>query len=143
MDPERLQPVPPDFPRGVKLLHDPVRNKGTAFREEERDLLGLRGLLPPRVFDLESQMRRVMGNLRQKTTDLERYIFLVSLQDRNETLFYRVLTQHLAELMPIVYTPTVGKACQLFGHIFRRPRGLFVTADDEERFDRVLANWPH
>lgn len=132
-----------DLPRGVKLLHDPVRNKGTAFTEAERDALGLRGLLPPRVHDQPTQALRVLENLRRKQSDLERYIYLVSLQDRNETLFYRVLVDHLEELMPIVYTPTVGQACQAFGHIFRRPRGLFVSADDRGRVESVLRNWPH
>lgn len=129
--------------RGVKLLHDPVRNKGTAFTEAERDLLGLRGLLPPRVHTQEQQVIRVLENLRSKTSDLERYIYLVSLQDRNETLFYRVVVDHLKEMMPLIYTPTVGLACQTYGHIYRRPRGLFLSADDRGRFSQVLRNWPH
>jgi malate dehydrogenase (oxaloacetate-decarboxylating)(NADP+) len=136
-------PLPGDFPRGVKLLHDPVRNKGTAFTEAERHLLGLRGLLPPRVATQELQVRRVMENLRQESDDLERYLQLSGLQDRNETLFYRVLSDHLEELLPIVYTPTVGKVCQRYGHIFRRPRGLFVTPGDRGRVREVLRNWPH
>lgn len=131
------------FPRGVKLLHDPVRNKGTAFTEAERDAFALRGLLPPRVQDQDTQIRRVLENLSAKTTDLERYIFLVALQDRNETLFYRLVTEHVRDLMPLIYTPTVGKACQEFGHIFRRPRGLYVSAEDRGRVRDVLANWPH
>lgn len=131
------------FPRGVKLLHDPVRNKGTAFSEAERDALGLRGLLPPRVQTEDVQARRVMENVRGKSSDLERYVALISLQDRNETLFYRVLTEHLEELMPIIYTPTVGKACQQFAHIFRRPRGLYICADDRGRVAQLLRNWPH
>ncbi len=129
--------------RGVKLLHDPLRNKGTAFSEAERDALGLRGLLPPRVSDLPTQIERVLENLRRQPSDLERYIYLVGLQDRNETLFYRVVIDHLEELMPIIYTPTVGKACLEYGHIFRRPRGLFISADDRGRVARVLRNWPH
>ncbi len=129
--------------RGVALLHEASRNKGTAFTREERDLLGLRGLLPPRVQSMEQQCQRVLENLNQKTTDLERYIFLVSLQDRNETLFYRVVVDHLKELIPILYTPTVGAACQAFGHIFRRPRGLFVSAEDRGQVADVLRNWPH
>lgn len=131
------------FQRGVNLLHDPVRNKGTAFSDEERDQLGLRGLLPPRVNSLETQVKRVMENLRRKTSDLERYIFLVALQDRNETLFYRLLLDHLEEIMPLIYTPTVGKACQLFGHIYRRPRGLYISSQDRGRIRKVLENWPH
>jgi malate dehydrogenase (oxaloacetate-decarboxylating)(NADP+) len=132
-----------DFPRGVKLLHDPQRNKGTAFTAAERDALGLRGLLPPRPQDQAAQVARVLGNLDAKTSDLERYVFLTGLQDRNERLFYRVLTSHLERLMPIVYTPTVGLACERFGHIFRRPRGLYVSAADRGRVRDLLANWPH
>jgi malate dehydrogenase (oxaloacetate-decarboxylating)(NADP+) len=140
---ETFAPIPPDFPRGVKLLHDPIRNKGTAFTEEERDTLNLRGLLPPRVHTQEQQVRRVMEQLAAKSSDLSRYIYLVSLQDRNEMLFYRVVTTHLRELMPIVYTPTVGEACQKFGHIFRRPRGVYISARDRGHMDEVVNNWPH
>ena len=131
------------FPRGVKLLHDPVRNKGTAFTSEERDALGLRGLLPPRVQTQERQVQRVLENLRRAHSDLARYITLVALQDRNETLFYRVVVDHLEEILPLIYTPTVGRACQEFGHIFRRPRGLFVSANDRGRIHQLLRNWPH
>lgn len=135
--------IPQGFPRGVKLLHDPVRNKGTAFSEAERELVGLRGLLPPRVIPQELQVQRVIKNLRGKSSDLERYQALSSLQDRNEILFYAVLREHLEELMPIIYTPTVGEACQMYGHIFRRPRGLYVTAHDRGHIKDVLENWPH
>jgi malate dehydrogenase (oxaloacetate-decarboxylating)(NADP+) len=130
---------PPD---GTAWLHDPTRNKGTAFSEAERDALGLRGLLPPRVSTLERQAARAMENLRRKPDNLEKYIFLMGLLDRNETLFYRVVLDHLPELMPIIYTPTVGQACQEYGHIFRRPRGLFLSANDRGRIGRILANWP-
>lgn len=130
------------LPRGVALLHDPTLNKGMAFTLEERRLLGLQGLLPPQVQDQAVQVTRVMENLRRKTSDLERYIFLIALQDRNETLFHRVVMEHLEELMPIIYTPTVGEACQLYGHIFRRPRGLFVSLHDRGRVAEVLRNWP-
>jgi len=133
----------PEFPRGVKLLHDPQRNKGTAFTEAERETLGLRGLLPPRVLSQELQARRVITNLRAKSTDLERYVSLTALHDRNEMLFYRVVLDNLEELMPIIYTPTVGQACEQFGHIFRRPRGLFVSAYDRGHVKDVLQNWPH
>jgi malate dehydrogenase (oxaloacetate-decarboxylating)(NADP+) len=132
-----------EYHRGVKLLHDPVRNKGTAFTEEERDRLGLRGLLPPRICTQDEQVLRVLDNLHRKTTDLDRYVYLVSLQDRNEILFYRVLTDHLRKLMPLIYTPTVGKACEMYGHIFRRPRGLFLSARDRGRIAEILENWPH
>jgi malate dehydrogenase (oxaloacetate-decarboxylating)(NADP+) len=131
-----------DLPRGVKILHDPMLNKGTAFSEEERDALGLRGLLPSRVHSQAEQVTRVLGNVRQKPDDLERYIYLAALQDRNETLFYRVIVDHLEEMMPIIYTPTVGKACQVYGHIYRRSRGLFVSARDRGRVRELLRNWP-
>ncbi len=129
--------------RGVKVLHDPVRNKGTAFTDAERDLLGLRGLLPPRIHTIAEQELRVLGNIRSKVTDLEKYLFLIALQDRNESLFYRVLMSNIEELMPLIYTPTVGKACQEFGHIFRRPRGLFISLNDRGRIAEILKNWPH
>jgi len=134
---------PKALPHGVNLLHDPVYNKGTAFTQAERDALGLRGLLPPHVQTQEEQVMRVMENLRLKTTDLERYIFLVSLQDRNETLFYRVVMDNLQEMMPIIYTPVVGLACQRFGHIFRRPRGLYLSANDRGQMAAILQNWPY
>ncbi len=132
-----------ELPRGIKLLQDPTRNKGTAFSEAERDALGLRGLLPPRVYSPAEQELRILGNLRAKHTDLERYVYLVGLQDRNETLFYRVLMNHIEEMMPLVYTPTIGQACQRFGHIFRRPRGLYITIADRGRVEEILRNWPH
>jgi len=128
---------------GVDLLHDPILNKGVAFTEKERDALGLRGLLPPRVSSQEEQISRALENLRAKPSDLERYIFMIALQDRDETLFYRTVLDHLEELMPIIYTPTVGRACQEYGHIFRRPRGLFISIRDAGRVTRVLRNWPH
>lgn len=131
-----------DFPRGVELLHDPLLNKGTAFTEEERDALGLRGLLPPRTATMQEQIVRVMESLRAKPDDLEKYIYLTSLYDRNETLFFRIVVDHVEELMPIIYTPTVGRACQLYGHIFRRARGVFITAEDAGRVKEILANWP-
>ena len=139
---EKTQPEQ-DLPRGVKILHDPVHNKGTAFTDAERDKLGLRGLLPPRVCSPAEQELRVIGNIRNKATDLERYLFLVSLQDRNETLFYRVLINHIEELMPLIYTPTVGKACQHFSHIYRRPRGLYISLQERGRIREILENWPH
>jgi len=137
------QPEPkPALPRGVALLRDPLLNKGTAFTEPERVALGLKGLLPPHVFTLEEQVGRVLENYRRKESDLERYIYLVSLQDRNETLFYRVLTEYLEAMMPIVYTPTVGQACQQFGRLFRRTRGLYVSYADRGKVAASLRNWP-
>lgn len=134
---------PKGFPTGIDLLHNPTLNKGTAFTEQERDALGLRGLLPPRVHSHEEQIARVLGNVRQKSSALEKYIFMIGLQERNETLFYRIVLDHLEEMMPIIYTPTVGRACQDYGHIFRRPQGVFISANDTGRISRLLANWPY
>lgn len=128
--------------RGVELLHDPLLNKGTAFGDAERDLLGLRGLLPPRIATQEQQLDRVLENYRRKESDLEKYIYLVSLQERNEALFYRLVIENLSEMMPIIYTPTVGLACQKYGHIFRRPRGLYISKNDKGRVKGILQNWP-
>ena len=128
--------------KGVDWLHNPVFNKGTAFTEAERDQLGLRGLLPPHVQTMEEQVQRVMNNFRSKSSDLERYIQIAALQDRNETLFYRVVMQYLEELMPIIYTPTVGKACQEYGHIFRRSRGFYISINDRGNVEKILQNWP-
>lgn len=128
---------------GINLIHNPSLNKGTAFSETERDALHLRGLLPPRVHTQEEQVTRVLGNLRQKTSDLEKYIFMLALQDRNETLFYRTVLDHLDEMMPLIYTPTVGAACQEYGHIFRRPRGIFISSKDAGQVENLLANWPN
>ncbi len=128
--------------RGMRLLQDPVLNKGTAFTEAERDAFGLRGLLPPHVCTQDEQVARVLENFRRKTSDLEKFINLTALHDRNESLFFRILMDYPDETTPIVYTPTVGLACQQFGHIFQRPRGIFVTAKDRGRIKEVLANWP-
>ena len=128
--------------RGHELLQDPRLNKGTGFTPEERDQLGLRGLVPPRFTTQAEQQARVLENFRKKTAAIEKYIYLISLQDRNEHLFYRVVMDHVEEMMPIIYTPTVGEACTSFSHIFRRPRGLYVTAEDKGRIRDVLRNWP-
>jgi malate dehydrogenase (oxaloacetate-decarboxylating)(NADP+) len=126
----------------VDLLHDPRLNKGTGFTEAERDTLNIHGLLPPRVFTLAEQQWRVLENLRRKESDLEKYIFLTALQDRNETLYYRTVIDNIYEMMPLIYTPTVGEACRRFGHIFRRPRGLYISIKDRGRIREVLRNWP-
>jgi malate dehydrogenase (oxaloacetate-decarboxylating)(NADP+) len=128
--------------RGLDLLQDPRQNKGTAFTVEERAAFGLEGLLPPRVFTIEEQLGRVMDNFRAKPSDLERYVFMVALQDRNETLFYRAVVDHLREMLPVIYTPTVGEACARFGRMYRRPRGLYVSARDRGRVADLLGNWP-
>jgi len=129
--------------RGVKILHDPIRNKGTAFTEADRKALHLNGLLPPRVHTPAEQELRVLGNIRSRYNDLARYLYLISLQDRNETLFYRVVMNNIVEMMPLIYTPTVGAACQEFQHIYRRPRGFYISSNDRGNIKEVLKNWPH
>jgi malate dehydrogenase (oxaloacetate-decarboxylating)(NADP+) len=126
----------------MELLHDPRLNKGTAFTEAERATLGLRGLLPPHILTQREQLTRVLQSFRSKTTPLEQYVYLTALQDRNEHLFYRLVTEHIEEMLPIIYTPTVGEACVQFGHIFRRPRGLYLTIGDRGRVREILRNWP-
>jgi malate dehydrogenase (oxaloacetate-decarboxylating)(NADP+) len=133
---------PVGSPTGLDLLHDPALNKGSAFTLAERDALGLRGLLPPHVHTMEEQVMRVMENFRIKPTPLEQYINIINLQGRNETLFYRMVIDHLEEIMPIIYTPTVGEACERYGHIFQRPRGVFISANDRGRMVEELGNWP-
>jgi malate dehydrogenase (oxaloacetate-decarboxylating)(NADP+) len=131
-----------DIPHGVLLLHDAAHNKGTAFSQTERDALGLRGLLPPRVLTQEQQAQRVLENLARLPTDLERYIALNALKDRNESLFFRVVIDQPDQIMPIIYTPTVGLACQKYAHIFQRPQGMFISANERGRIREVLRNWP-
>jgi len=133
----------PAFPRGLALLRDPLLNKGTAFSEHERDVLGLRGLLPAHVLSLEEQAVRVLNHLRHLPDDLEKYVALNALHDRNEALFFRVVCDNIDEIQPLIYTPTVGLACQRFGHIFQRPRGLFIGAKDRGRIAELLGNWPY
>jgi malic enzyme len=126
--------------RGEPLLRDPFTNKSTAFTAVERAELGLDGLVPPAVSTMEQQLARVYENYRVKQTPLERYIHLVSLRDRNETLFYRLVHDHIDEMMPIVYTPVVGEACQQFSHIYRHSRGLYISHEQIDRIDTVLQN---
>lgn len=130
-------------PRGTDLLHNALLNKGAGFTETERDALGLRGLLPPRVASLEQQVARVLENVREMPTPLTQYRYLTSLLDRNTTLFYRVVVDNLDEMMPIIYTPTVGQACQEYGHVFQQARGLFISIEDRGRVIDVLRNWPY
>jgi malate dehydrogenase (oxaloacetate-decarboxylating)(NADP+) len=135
--------LPRGFPTGYALLHDPLLNRGTAFTEKERDALGLRGLLPPHVLTQDEQVTRVLTNLRKLSDPLEKFVALNSLHDRNESLFFRVLCDNIDEMQPLVYTPTVGLACQKFGHVFQRPRGIFIGANDRGRIAQVLRNWPY
>ena len=132
----------PEFPTGSDLLRDPVLNKGTAFTPEERRALRLEGLLPPHVSTIEQQEERILENFRKQPNDLAKYVLLLALQDRNETLYYRTVMNNVEEMMPIVYTPTVGQACQEFGNIFRRPRGIYLNRYDRGRMVSVLQNWP-
>ncbi len=135
--------VPPGLPTGLALLHDQMLNRGTAFTEKERDALGVRGLLPPHVLSQEEQVTRVLTNLRKLTDPLDKFVALNALHDRNESLFFRVLCDNIDEMQPLVYTPTVGLACQRFGHVFQRPRGIFIGANDRKRVAQVLRNWPY
>ena len=131
------------FPKGIELLHNPLLNKGTAFTASERKELQLEGLLPPFIMTQEEQKIKVLSSVRVQTTDLDKYIYLTSLQDRNEALFYRLVIDEIEEFMPIIYTPTVGHACQEYGHIFRRPRGLYISSNDKGSIKTILSNWPH
>lgn len=131
------------IPRGLALLRDPLLNKGIAFSLAERDALGLRGLLPPHVMTLEQQADRFMKNLRGLSGDLDKFVALNALRDRNETLFLRVVCDNIDEIQPLIYTPTVGLACQKFGDIWQRPRGLYISAGDRGHIAELLANWPH
>jgi malate dehydrogenase (oxaloacetate-decarboxylating)(NADP+) len=127
---------------GLALLDDPISNKGTAFTVKERAEFGLEGLLPASVESLDRQVERVLHHLDAKPTDLERYIYLTGLADRNETLFYRVVMSDPARFLPILYDPTVAEACLTFGHIFRRARGMYITREMKGRMAEVLRNWP-
>lgn len=129
-------------PAGFDVLFNPALNKGTAFTEEERVKYKLRGLLPPGVSDSDVQLDRALQNMRRKHYDIERYIFLSALQSRNERLYYRLVLEHIEEVMPLIYTPTVGNACKEFAAIFRQPKGIYITADDRGSVQEILANWP-
>ena len=128
---------------GLALLQDPALNKGTAFTEKERDALDLRGLLPPHVHTQEEQVARVLNNLRRLSDPLDKFVALNALHDRNEALFFRVLCDNIDEMQPLVYTPTVGLACQKFGLIFQSPRGIFIGSNDKGHIAEVLCNWPY
>jgi malate dehydrogenase (oxaloacetate-decarboxylating)(NADP+) len=128
--------------RGIDVLHNPNLNKGTAFNSKEREDLGLVGLLPDGIETLDRQVERVLGHLAQKPTDLDRYIYLIGLADRNETLFYKVLMSDPARFLEIVYDPTIGEACLKFDHIYRRPRGMYLSITRKGHVREVLRNWP-
>ncbi|MBP5971800.1 NAD-dependent malic enzyme [Brasilonema sp. CT11] len=128
--------------RGIDILHDSTINKSTAFTDEEREKLGLVGLVPDVTESEDLQLRRVMQQLGHKSSDLDRYIYLVNLLDNDETLFYRVLMSDPVRFLPIVYDPTIGEACLKFGHIFRRPRGMYLSIARKGRVKDILRNWP-
>jgi len=132
----------PPLITGPQILTNPLLNKGTAFSERERDTLGLRGLLPPRVFTLEEQLARTLNSVRRKQDNIEKYIYLTNLQNRNEVLFYRLVLDHIEEMVPLIYTPTVGQACLEYGSIYRRPRGMFIGLRERGRIAEILRHWP-
>jgi malate dehydrogenase (oxaloacetate-decarboxylating) len=127
---------------GQLLLDNPLLNKGSAFPENERREFGLLGLLPPHCSTVEEQLARTYENYKCKESDLERYVFLTALQDRNEILFYRLLEEHISEMMPIIYTPTVGEGCRQYSHVFRRPRGLYISYPHRNEIAAILDNAP-
>jgi malate dehydrogenase (oxaloacetate-decarboxylating)(NADP+) len=132
-----------DHPTGFKVLNSASLNKGTAFTEEERKKYKLQGLLPPVINTIEEQVERSLMNMRRKHYDIERYIFLTALQGRNERLFYHLVMSNIEEIMPLIYTPTVGQACKEYGKLFRRPRGLYVTINDLGNVRELVSNWPY
>ena len=140
--PVRPKRKKPTSRKGIDVLHDPLLNRGLGFSLKERSKLGLRGLLPPRVQTQTEQLNRRLAYLRSLSSDLEKYIDLNALHDRNEALFFRMIIDHPDEIMPLIYTPTVGLACQKFGSIFQRPRGLFISSSDNGRIAGALRNWP-
>ncbi|MEK7329260.1 MAG: oxaloacetate-decarboxylating malate dehydrogenase, partial [Candidatus Eisenbacteria bacterium] len=140
VDPETGERYLAVFERGDRLKDDPLLNKGTCFTRGERERLGLLGLLPPAVQSFEEQASRAYGNYLQSGDDVRRYLFLAGLQDRNETLFCRLVLDHLEEMVPVIYTPTVGKACEQYSHIYRRARGLYVSLEDRGRIAALLRN---
>lgn len=140
IDPSTGQPYMAVSQKGRALLLNPHTNKGTAFTRRERDELELHGLVPPAVSTMGQQMVRTYESFKSKPTNLEKFIFLSSLQDRNETLFYRLVLEHIDEMMPIVYTPVVGEACQKYSHIYRRGRGVYIAYEDKDRIEEILTN---
>jgi malate dehydrogenase (oxaloacetate-decarboxylating) len=138
-DSEQVVTVPADL-SGYQLLSDARLNKGTAFTDDERDTFGLHGLLPPIIANIDEQVMRRLEAFRGFSTDLERYAFLRDLQDTNETLFYALLARNIEELLPVVYTPTVGAGCRQFSRLFRKPRGLFLSMPHRDSINQILGN---
>ena len=137
------QPKPYLVPKkGMNLLHEPLFNKGVRFPDRERDRLSLRGLLPPKVLSTRQQVTRFLKEFRAADSMIAKYTLLSGLQDRNETLFFKVLSENIIEMAPVVYTPTVGEACQKFSAQFRRPRGMYFSIEDRGEMCSMLYNWP-
>lgn len=141
VDPRNWQTYIAVRQKGRALLINPFTNKGTAFTTRERDELDLHGLLPPAICTIEQQLERAYENFQAKPTELEKFIYFTSLNDRNETLFFRLLYEHIDEMVPIVYTPTVGEACQKFSHIYRRARGLYISYEQRHNIEKILGNF--
>lgn len=129
--------------RGGEVLTNPLYNKGTAFKSGERDRLRFRGLLPPGILNIHKQKERFLMAIRDLDSDIRKNLMLEDLHDRNETLYHRVLVDHIEEMAPLIYTPTVGQACQEFGARFRRPRGMYFTEEDRGQMAAMVYNWPH
>jgi malate dehydrogenase (oxaloacetate-decarboxylating)(NADP+) len=128
--------------RGFDVLRDKALNRSITFGRKERDRLGLRGLLPYSVATDRQMVARLMANLERLPRDIDRYMLLSSVQERNERLFYQTVIEHIEQILPLIYTPTVGEACREFSHIAREPKGFFITPDDRGQIRRILANWP-
>jgi malic enzyme len=142
IDPATGKPYVSTPVKGSALLANPFTNKGTAFTQQEREDLDLEGLLPPRVLSIEEQLDRTYESFAGKATPLEKFIYMADLQDRNETLFYRLAHEKIDEVMPVVYTPVVGEACQRYSHIYRRGRGIYISYDQRDHIEKILANYP-
>lgn len=129
--------------RGSEILNHPLYNKGTAFKSGERDRLGFRGLLPHRIMNIHLQKERFLMALRAEESNIRKNVMLEDLHDRNETLYHRVVVDHIEEMAPLIYTPTVGQACQEFAKRYRRPRGMYFTEEDRGHMAAMVYNWPH
>jgi len=129
--------------KGIYLMRDRRKNKSTAFTRDERDNLGIRGLLPYAVSTQDMQVDRIVTNIRRQDEDIDRYLALYALMHRNDRLYYRVIMEHIEELLPVIYTPTVGEACRKFSHLFSLPKGFYITPDDKGKIGDMLKNWNH